>query len=88
MKFTSIPIPREIGAAGDIKISQAVFNMPNTVCKRTLAPTKHPPDGVATHPNDDPTLLYQYKQGMGATVPIQVTGEPEDNCEAHEMQCR
>lgn len=32
----------------DIKISQAILNIPNTVCERTLAPTKHPPDGVAT----------------------------------------
>jgi hypothetical protein len=47
--FTSIPTTHDIGAAGDSKISQNVFNMLNKVGKHTLGPMKHPPNDATAH---------------------------------------
>jgi hypothetical protein len=66
--FASTPVTHEIGAAEGVRISQEVFGVPSNVGERTLEPTKHPPGHAATHSNDDPILLYQYKQVMAVTV--------------------
>jgi len=66
---TSILVAHEIGAAEVIKISQVVLYMPDKVCGRTLAPTKHAPDGV-THP---------FQRRSKQVIAIQATGEQEDN---------
>ncbi len=50
-QFASIPVAHEIGAAGEVKISQKVFGK---VGERTLAPTKHPPDQPVATSNPNP----------------------------------
>jgi hypothetical protein len=56
--FASIPVTHEIFVTERVKISQKALRISDNVGKRTLAPTKHPPNSAVTHSNPNPCKFH------------------------------